>query len=416
MVAMACVSHHPTLDGPISQDYTVPFSNTYYHDVAGGMSSMTRSPPHAPVRYGLTRDAPPTFVLSARESLRVFGYHPFQGTPGTVITVTLTLSLRTTEMIYMRLVLGRTALSTAVRKLANGGYELQAAVPADGYAPETSTVSLSAQALNSSNEVLDSVTFGNFTCIHIAPNSCSVKTFANGPSVDDMLEYTAVPMLRQHPHSASLPPSAFPHAYGSRIAATRPTKPRPPKKQMLMRTRRNGEDESEFPCATLELETSPEDLARGWDEEEMSAGRRLVRFTRVRVGTALRVSCAAVSQADYVEGDTVVSCIYRPDTDTCCVTSVDIIFLLERLVGQEFDIEEKNRIRRNLEGFRPKTVSKNRPDSSAFFLRIMNFPPPKPRNIEKDLKVFDWTILPQALDKIISRYVSCLGTLQYRPT
>jgi len=83
---------------------------------------------------------------------------------------------------------------------------------------------------------------------------------------------------------------------------------------------------------------------------------------------------------------------------------VDIIFLLECLIGQDFDIEEKNRIRRNLEGFRPKTVSKNRADSSDFFSQIMNFPPPKPRNIEKDLKVFEWNILPQALDKIISRY------------
>jgi hypothetical protein len=36
----------------------------------------------------------------------------------------------------------------------------------------------------------------------------------------------------------------------------------------------------------------------------------------------------------------------------------------------------------------------------------MDFPDPKPRKIEKDLKVFDWKLLPQALDKIISKYVS----------
>jgi hypothetical protein len=36
----------------------------------------------------------------------------------------------------------------------------------------------------------------------------------------------------------------------------------------------------------------------------------------------------------------------------------------------------------------------------------MDFPDPKPRNIEKDVKVFDWSLLPQALGKIISKYVS----------
>ena len=88
------------------------------------------------------------------------------------------------------------------------------------------------------------------------------------------------------------------------------------------------------------------------------------------------------------------------------VTSVDIIFLLECLVGDIFNIEEKNRIRRNLEGFRPKTVSKNKVGTEEFFQKIMDFPAPKPRNIEKDVKVFDWGVLPQALDKIISKYVS----------
>lgn len=36
----------------------------------------------------------------------------------------------------------------------------------------------------------------------------------------------------------------------------------------------------------------------------------------------------------------------------------------------------------------------------------MDFPDPKPRNIEKDLKVFEWNLLGQALEKILSKYVS----------
>lgn len=183
---------------------------------------------------------------------------------------------------------------------------------------------------------------------------------------------------------------------------------RPAKKASLIRTRRtaSGGDDSSAKCASLSLESDLESMTKDWDKAELAAGRRLVRFTRIQDGAKLLVSCATVRQEDYVEGDTVISCIYREETDGCYVTSVDIILLLERLVGHEFDIEEKNRIRRNLEGFRPKTVSKNRPESSEFFLQIMNFPAPKPRNIEKDLKVFDWAALPQALEKIITRYVS----------
>jgi hypothetical protein len=36
----------------------------------------------------------------------------------------------------------------------------------------------------------------------------------------------------------------------------------------------------------------------------------------------------------------------------------------------------------------------------------MGFPAPKPRNIEKDVKVFPWKILSHALKKIIGKYVS----------
>ncbi|KZP34295.1 hypothetical protein FIBSPDRAFT_691233, partial [Athelia psychrophila] len=144
-----------------------------------------------------------------------------------------------------------------------------------------------------------------------------------------------------------------------------------------------------------------------WDDKENRLGRRLVRFHRVQEGRYLKVSCSAITQAEYAgNGDPVISCIRRGDgMDGCCVTSVDIIYLLERLVDESFQVEEKNRIRRNLEGLRPKTISKHKPGSEDFFQRIMDFPAPKPRNIEKDVKVFDWDLLPQALHKIISKYV-----------
>lgn len=100
----------------------------------------------------------------------------------------------------------------------------------------------------------------------------------------------------------------------------------------------------------------------------------------------------------------IVSCIYWRERNDYFITSVDCIYLLEGLIGVQFTVEEKNRIRRNLEGFRPLTVSKCKLDCADFFKLIMGFPHPKPRNIEKDVKVFSWKTLPHALRKIIRKY------------
>lgn len=142
-----------------------------------------------------------------------------------------------------------------------------------------------------------------------------------------------------------------------------------------------------------------------WTPAEVAAGRRLVRFTKIQDGRRLIVSCEPIPQDEFCEADSVISCIYRAENDACYVTSVDVIYLLERLTNGEFPVEEKNRIRRNLEGLRPTTVSKHKPGFGDFFQRIMEFPDPKPRNIEKDLKVFEWNLLGQALEKILSKYV-----------
>lgn len=166
--------------------------------------------------------------------------------------------------------------------------------------------------------------------------------------------------------------------------------------------------------ATLDLGSDLGNMARGWSPEEWTDRRRLVQFWRRQTGTSITAICHPISQAKWLEeqkksgGGIVVSCIYREETNMCYVTSVDAIYLLEALVGSRFTVEEKNRIRRNLEGFRPITVSKSKPGSEEFFKLIMSFPNPKPRNIEKDVKVFPWDVLGQALKKIIGKYVSSL--------
>jgi hypothetical protein len=163
---------------------------------------------------------------------------------------------------------------------------------------------------------------------------------------------------------------------------------------------------------SVEIITPLQTMCSDWTSQEIAAGRRLVRFSKVQHGYRFLISFVPMSQDEFAdlpdgsaEHEGVVSCIYRQETGLYYITSVDLIYLLERLAEDDFPVEEKNRIRRNLEGLRPVTISKHKTESEAFFHRIMDFPDPKPRNIEKDLKVFEWGLLGQALQKILSKYV-----------
>lgn len=157
--------------------------------------------------------------------------------------------------------------------------------------------------------------------------------------------------------------------------------------------------------AILKIEGELDKMSDEWTQEELDAKRRLVEFKRSQQGSTITTTFAPITLEARQTRSTCVSCIWWEEKDECFITSVDTIFLLESLVNVRFTVEEKNRIRRNLEGFRPLTVSKAKPDSEDFFKIIMGFPNPKPRNIEKDVKVFPWKILSHALKKIISKYV-----------
>lgn len=158
--------------------------------------------------------------------------------------------------------------------------------------------------------------------------------------------------------------------------------------------------------AVLKLNGDLDAMAENWTKEEQDSQRRLVQFTRQQTGSTILADFKPVTPAERVPNSICISCIYWAGKKECFVTSVDTIYLLESLVGVRFTVEEKNRIRRNLEGFRPLTVSKAKAESEEFFKVIMGFPNPKPRNIEKDVKVFPWRILAHALKKIIGKYVS----------
>jgi hypothetical protein len=156
--------------------------------------------------------------------------------------------------------------------------------------------------------------------------------------------------------------------------------------------------------ADLKLQGDLESMKLNWTFEEKEARRRLVEFKRTQHESTIHAEFNPVTPQDRSPSSICISCIWWKERNEFFVTSVDTIYLLEALVGVRFTVEEKNRIRRNLEGFRPMTVSKTKPDSEEFFKVIMGFPHPKPRNIEKDVKVFPWKILTTALQKIISKY------------
>ena len=161
--------------------------------------------------------------------------------------------------------------------------------------------------------------------------------------------------------------------------------------------------------AVLNIEGDLDSVAAApWSPEEVENRRKIVQFWRHQKGATINTNFAVVATNERQPNSICISCIYWEEKGECYVTSVDCIYLLESLISVRFTVEEKNRIRRNLEGFRPMTVSKAKADSENFFKLIMAFPNPKPRNIEKDVKVFPWKILGMAMKKIIGKYVSFL--------
>ena len=162
--------------------------------------------------------------------------------------------------------------------------------------------------------------------------------------------------------------------------------------------------------AVLKLKGNLNSMSDNWTPEEWAAKRRLVQFFRTRDGCTVNAQFAPVKPEDRQPNSITISCIWWEERQECFATSVDTIALLEQLVDNRFTVEEKNRIRRNLEGFKPLTVAKGKADSEEFFKVIMGFPNPKPRNIEKDVKVFEWKILAGALKKIMSKYVSFVSS------
>ncbi len=156
--------------------------------------------------------------------------------------------------------------------------------------------------------------------------------------------------------------------------------------------------------AKLEIYGDLDDMMLNWTPKEVKYKRRIVKFNKVQVGSTIKVTFEPIDVEDYKYNMACINCIYWEELNQFYVTSVDTIHLLEGIIDTKFSIEEKNRIRRNLQAFKPLTVSKGHQKFDNFFKLIMGFGAPKPRNIEKDVKVFLWYKLADALRKVVSRY------------
>ncbi|KAK4225279.1 hypothetical protein QBC38DRAFT_268809 [Podospora fimiseda] len=260
------------------------------------------------------------------------------------------------------------------------------------------------------------------------PDFLSAATSSYGQANSTMLSSYRTSSLAD-PYSRATPPMLrTPHGpggwmFGSHMdslrnpmpALTHPTIPRPPmefKRTSHLSTDRNGNGNYPYGSgvyhqkAALSLSANLDSMAENWTPEEWDKRRRIVMFKKQQDGNVAKVSFKPVSEAERPPNSICISCIWWEEKGACFVTSVDTIHLLEQLLRapNRFPVDEKNRIRRNLEGFKPLTVSKAKPESEKFFSVIMGFGNPKPRNIEKDVKVFRWADLTLALVKIFSKY------------
>ncbi|KAL8706539.1 MAG: hypothetical protein Q9201_000412 [Fulgogasparrea decipioides] len=172
--------------------------------------------------------------------------------------------------------------------------------------------------------------------------------------------------------------------------------------------------------ASIVVNGDLDSMAKNWTAEECRVKRRLVQFSRFQRGSTVYTSFEPTTVEDRVPNGICVSCIWWREENGYFITSVDTLDLLEKLIrghAGKFGecakerVEEKNCIRRNLEGYGPITVKKTPPEEGSdqpntvrFFNQIMSFGDPKPRHIAKDVKVFKWQDLKHALQKVTSKY------------
>ncbi len=147
-----------------------------------------------------------------------------------------------------------------------------------------------------------------------------------------------------------------------------------------------------------------------WSLKEETAGRRLVRFRRSVLGSNVRLTWET-HPPTYLCGpkEVVISCMKLPELGGHFVTSFDIVKLAEYILNLDLNTDMKNRARRNMASISCNTLEKisaTEASPTNDFVAVMRFENPKPRSIEKSIKVYHWSLLPLCLTKILQRFVS----------
>ncbi|KAI0256307.1 hypothetical protein BJV78DRAFT_454549 [Lactifluus subvellereus] len=342
----------------------------------------------------------------ASSRLRMFyvlNYAPRMGWSGTTVSIdTLFYNIGWRNDVHIRIVIGLKPIPTDIEKIGDSTnlWRCTGPIPDFEVHKNTSThsVAVTIQAVDQRNAILDSVTFGHFTYWEYGLPP-PVKSEPGPPLHDGNAELHATPQATIHSTSTAqetrdkIPPLPV---------ECQDTRMIPPEHYRRVLRRPGDGQGGHFKGVSLDFVTDPADLGKFLTKEERHLHRKLVRFLCKREGDTLRISFHPIRQEEYDERLVVISCIYRDDTCDTCYTSVDMIRLVEYIVQAPLAPEEKSRIRRNLEFLHPTTVSKT--SMPRLFQTIMDFPTPKPRVIEKDIKVFQWDTLVAGLNKVLDKY------------
>lgn len=264
----------------------------------------------------------------------------------------------------------------------------------------------------------ESNTMGSQGLIGGASNSQSVMRPPTGQTSPWNASYGAGYQSGRNPR-----PNAALSFQASSISSPIRTNPRLVRTTNLAKQSRGSSSDANFNSntrypdpAVLEIRGNLNAMQENWTPEERAMKRRIVRFWREQNGTTLTAYFKPVRADEqplpHETNERRINCLYCEERNKFYVTSVDAIHLLQSLLAEEFPIDEKNRIRRNLETYHPCTIKKDEPESESLFKLIMGCPSPKPWIIQKSVKVFEWPILEQALKKIISKYVSSFSLIE----
>ncbi|QRW08440.1 hypothetical protein RhiLY_07439 [Ceratobasidium sp. AG-Ba] len=338
-------------------------------------------------------------IIACGITTRILGVSPTEGQYGTVIKVRLIFKRTYTSeaKVSFRINMGNIPLVTTVFSAppscsTAACWELQAVAPDPiklGIFGEAAPLIVQVRGVQDTH-IIDDVCIGGFK--FVSSSRLVAHLGYRIPKSSHRAE-TAGALPQGPPEVHQVPTQDVPGGFNEALSPTM-VRNRPPQNY----------NEGTYQV-TLDVHGNLKSMTRNWSDEEDIDNRRLVEFFCARDHGRIDVSFAPVYGENALDTSrNVVSCIWWEEAGDFIITSVDTIGLLEKLVGIRFTTEEKNRIRRNLQVFKPSTISKNQAECESFFRMLMEFPPPRPRNIEKDVKAFSWSKLPSMLNKIISKY------------